>query len=206
MKNLKIIVALAAMAIGLVLLILGFFDVYLFPFQGLVDWVLIIVGGFLGQLAMKEEDVKQANEKISTLSSKQQKKIKKLRNLLYVVYADGNVKKEEVALVISILKDELDSQFNMELIEKEAEVFESRSNFSLYIPESEEEKNTHLAQLVGLMMIDGKESKEERKRIKEIAKAFGYGDAQSDVVIDSILKSLEENEEFLNLRKQLKKL
>lgn len=197
--NKSLFFAFAFIIVAAVLFILLITDVLVFPFQGWVVGILLALGAAMMQLNGQEEEREELNKQIDHLSDDKVVELKKLRNFLYVMYANGKTEKEEVVLLATLFNGKLDES----IIVKEINLFPT-TNFSIYVPESEEALNVHLNQLVAMMIIDEKQNKTEKKRIKEIFHACGVEEDKIDSSINLIVATLENNDEFLNLRKACK--
>ena len=197
--NTKEIIIYGVGGVGALLWVLPMFDISFFPFQSWVGFILLSIFFYMAKNMVTKEKVAELNKESENLSDGEKEEAKKLRNFLYVAYADGKVEKEEVLLLASLMNGKLDVDY----IAKEGELFPSLK-YSIYVPQSVEERNEHLSQLVAMMIIDDKQSKSEKNRIKEIFRAFGVEESKIDSSINLIVATLENSDEFIKTRETFK--
>lgn len=200
-KN-KVILSLLFIIPGAVGLILLFFDVFSFPFAGWVYPILIVIGGSIINTAEKEKEAKSVANKERSLSEDEKKKIARLKNMLYLAYADGEFKKEEAYVCLTVA---VSSGLDKELAAKVCDSFEYQS-WEVYIPENQEDLNTHVNELFAVMMMDGRSNKKERERLKELLIKFGVNESTAENYIEQGVENLKASEDFQNLRKRIKSM
>lgn len=157
------IIGVIIMILGFILAVLSWFNVELFPFSGIVGWILATIGGFIG----------------GYYSNKASKKISLFKLIVAVVSVDGKVTDEEKnALSVMAKKLGVNEKLFMQIIKDI-----SSGNTSFAIPDDTEEKEKNIRTLVKIAKVDGRVSKEEESFIKDIAKKFGLSESFVDKLI-----------------------
>lgn len=157
------IIGVVIMIIGIILAVLSWFNVEPFPFSGIVGWLLLSLGGFIG----------------GYYSNKVGKKTSLFKLIAVVVLADGKVTDEEKnALAVMAKKLGISEKRFMETIK---EITSGNNSFA--IPDDTEEKEKNIRTLVKIAKVDGRISKEEESFIKDIAKKFGLSESFVDKLI-----------------------
>lgn len=200
MKKTSLFFALLFIILGAVGFILLIFDVFSFPFAGWVYSILVAIGGGIFSQSEQADKAEAVANKERRLSEDEKKKVARLRNLLYLAFADGTVKKEEAFVCLSVA---VSSGLDKELAAQVCESFEYQS-WEVYIPENKDELNKHVNELFAVMMIDGRSNKKERERLKELLIKFGIDESIIDNYIEQGVEALKASEDFQNLRKTIK--
>lgn len=199
MKNFFMILSFGVAVVGFALMI---FDIFTFPYAGYVYSFALAVAGALLNSSIGEDKAKAVSDKEKKISDEDKKKIARLRNMLYVAHADGDVKKEELLWCLSIaISNGLDKQLAADV----CDAFEYQ-NWKIYIPDNQQDLQTHISELLAVVMIDGKSNKKEKARLKELLIKFGADKDSIDEAIEQGLEKLKASDEFQALRKSFKKM
>lgn len=198
-QTLGIVLALVS-AVGFILL---WTDVLVFPFAGWVYGIGITLACFLVNSGEKEDAAKKLAKKENTLSPEERVLMNRFRNLLYVAYADEEVKKEEALMCIALARN---FGLNESLVAPIADSFEYQ-NWNIYKPQTQQELNVHVNELFAVSMVDGKVQKKEKARIAELLVKIGATTSSNvDDFIEESVEKLKANDDFQAMLKNLKAL
>jgi uncharacterized tellurite resistance protein B-like protein len=196
MKSFKVVIGIILAIAGAGTLILYYVtDLINWNVFGWLSWLLIGIGGwFITSEDKKEEKEKLDNEE-AQMTTKEKENLTLLRNLYAIGAADKKMRGEEQAFILVVMQQlgmnakEIVKQMNRCL----------NHEYQIVVPSSREQIALHLTMMAKMMMIDGKASDSEIKRIKSIAEKWGVDPSG----VDDFIKDIENDNDFQSLRTKL---
>lgn len=100
-----------------------------------------------------------------------------LKNLVALACADGNIDDSEMKILKEAARDAGLNEADLE------HLIETRDDYRHFIPESEEERETQLAQMISLAIADGEFTVEEYQLCKVVAERLGFSEEELKMII-----------------------
>jgi uncharacterized tellurite resistance protein B-like protein len=199
MKKFKMILGCVLLGIAVITLLLYFFtDLINWNYGGWLSWLLSVIGGALCQSVDDKEDKEKLDKEEKAMTASEKANLRLLQNLYAVAAADGKVQGEESVYIIQTMKEVgMDGEEVLKQLNRC-----QRHGYSIVKPSDDDERGKHLSMMVGMMMIDGKASKSELEKMKNIAVSWGYNSS----IVDQIVENLENDEDFQELISKTKQL
>ena len=189
--------------IGIVLIIGAIVNFILYYFTDKMDfvgaswipWVLFFGGGLFISSALSQEEKETLDKEEAQMTEEEKGNLNLLRNMYYIGAADKKMRGEEQAFILVVMQQlgmnakEIVKQMNSCL----------NHEYQIVAPSSREQIALHLTMMAKMMMIDGKASDSEIKRIKSIAEKWGVDPSG----VDDFIKDIENDNDFQTLKTKL---